>query len=433
MKRACPAADAAKVKKPKKATASSKIPDAFVPTYVLKSFTRTASAIDSATGLAKQNSLYDEQCTIVAEAKAAITAATTVLAAAKRRLTCALKKQETISESLYLVEKDAPSDIERLTGKLKIDIRCNSNSDVIEDLVTLYVNDAIDESSLMDLLNLVGSASNLDYRISVLRTFSAIMAVQTEKFRTVLLNGLRVLYKPIVELLCGLAQTLISDASVWLPIFSVVLTNETEELRLASVERLVVALIANIPYSDSLPATVHVKVLESSSSKPCPLLSIFHPVVNLLKKYPALSSCCRVLETELFERLAQLAAKDSEFITPSYALPDEAERVGKSDIKLRDFLLSPTETLMPFDYGQIRRAKLHALIDSIDSYPRKLSHQSSGYGRDRAIVVAKISSICAAEFARVEIIKNKRAEIQKLLQTEGGFVYVSSDKVIKIE
>jgi hypothetical protein len=212
-------------------------------------------------------------------------------------------------------------------------------------------------------------------------------------------------------------------SSVWLEVLAVIISNissdtstSTDTHETHAVERLVEALIANIPATTNISTT--------ANSNACLLLCLLHPVVILLKAHPylAVTSCCSKLTDGLIESLVQLTVPptiDSSTPPPNYALPEEAAKVGLANVVLRDFLLSSTEITVSFNVTKAKRMELHGLIEKCTSYPNPLSHDSTGEGHDRLLVVTKTTAAASAsEMAKIKAVLAKRSEVLKLLQSD---------------
>jgi len=73
----------------------------------------------------------------------------------------------------------------------------------------------------------------------------------------------------------------------------------------------------------------------------------------------------------------------------NYAMPNEAEIARKQGFAdVQKFLASPTETTLELNLSKSGRMAVHRLIDNHMGYD-KVRHSSSGFGRDRYLVLTK--------------------------------------------
>lgn len=150
----------------------------------------------------------------------------------------------------------------------------------------------------------------------------------------------------------------------------------------------------------------------SGSKSNCPLLCKLHPVLQTLEAV-ALPAAGR-LRAALAE-LLQAAVAEQVPDQPDLSMPAEAESVGASHPGLRDFLLS-TRIEQTFDASKEGRMQIHRLIDDrIPGGSWKLSHESSGCGRSRQLVVRKRR--VEQERQRLSALWELREEHRRLLQS----------------
>lgn len=127
---------------------------------------------------------------------------------------------------------------------------------------------------------------------------------------------------------------------------------------------------------------------DAAGATSCPLLQIMSPA---WEKFRALKFVAAdILHAELKTQL-EAAVSEPAPPAPSCAMPEEAAAVGlRGDPRLHEFLLSPTQTEITLNLSKAGRMAVHRLIDGLDwRMSQKLSHESSGYGHGRALVVRK--------------------------------------------
>mmetsp|Transcript_24666 Transcript_24666/g.52339 ORF Transcript_24666/g.52339 Transcript_24666/m.52339 type:complete len:631 (+) Transcript_24666:61-1953(+) len=136
---------------------------------------------------------------------------------------------------------------------------------------------------------------------------------------------------------------------------------------------------------------------------PCPIEKLAKAIIGMEDTALA-ASLVTLLETADAEQAPQAS---------SCAMPSEAAAVGMRDTKLRDFLLSPTQTEIKFNTTKAGRMAIHRLIDGM-GWGQKLSHASEGCGHSRALVVRKMQIHQARK--EVERWKARRDAHRQLLE-----------------